>query len=74
MHALGFTLEELFEILRTCDSIALDGSTASDLQEFISMRLAPTRPDLAAHVRAFNAEQMNRLGAYIRGTYALLRS
>jgi hypothetical protein len=74
MRALGLTLEELVDILWTCDCIAFDSSTPPYLQEFIAMKLADSRPELSTRVRGFDGEQMDRLCAYIHDTYQLLRA
>ena len=46
MAALGLTLDELTEVLRTCRSIQIDECTPPYLQDFIAARLETAFPDL----------------------------
>jgi hypothetical protein len=73
VRALGLPLDELVEIVRTCDAFQFEGSTPPHFQDFIALRLKKTSPDLSGAVRMLDAEQMDRLYAHIIDTYALLR-
>lgn len=70
---LGLTLEELMEVVRTCESIEIEDCTPPYLQDFIAQKLADAFPDLSAQVRQFDADQMDALCEYIKETYFLIR-
>ncbi len=73
MRGLGFTLDELVEVVRTCELIAFGTCTLPYLREFIAQRLDEGWPELAAKIRRLDADQMERLCAYIQDTYAIIR-
>ena len=70
---LGISLEELVDVVRTCDSIEIDTCTPNYLQEFLAKRLDTRFAVLAAKVRNFNDAQMEALCHYIRDTHLLIR-
>jgi len=70
----GFTLDELTEVVRTCDSIEIEDCTPPYLQDFIAKRLDRNYPTLAARVRGFDSEQMDALCEHIKDTYFLIRN
>jgi len=70
---LGLTLDELTEVVRTCDSIEIEDCTPPYLQDFIAKRLDHSYPTLAARVRGFDSEQMDALCEHIKDTYFLIR-
>jgi len=70
---LGLTLDELMEVVRTCDSIEIEDCTPPYLQDFIAKRLDQSYPALAARVRGFDSEQMDGLCEHIKDTYFLIR-
>jgi hypothetical protein len=70
---LGLTLDELTEVVRTCEAIEIEDCTPPYLQEYIAKRLNKSHPALAAKVRAFDAQQMDALCEHIKDTYFLIR-
>ncbi|HZL89662.1 MAG TPA: hypothetical protein VFB96_14960 [Pirellulaceae bacterium] len=70
---LGFSLDELMEVVRTCDAIEIEDCTPDYLQDFIAQRLDADFPVLANRVRLLNAEQMDALCEYIKDTHFLIR-
>jgi hypothetical protein len=73
MPALALTLDELMEIVRTCESIEIGECTPHYLQEFIAVRLQPKHPTLSGKVRQFAEDQMGLICEYIKRTFDLLR-
>lgn len=73
MGSHRITLEELMEIIRSCDAIEIDHGTPSYFQDFVVMRLAQTFPGLSTKVRQLDGEQMDRLCACIQAAQAVLR-
>lgn len=73
MRRFTLTLDELMEVVRTCESIEIEDCTPPYLQDFIAARLADTFPSLAAKVRRFDADEMDQLCEYIKDTYSLIR-
>ena len=71
--SLGLTLDELMEVVRTCEAIEIEDCTPPYLQDFIATRLADAFPGLAARVRQLDADQMDLLCEYIKDTYSLIR-
>jgi hypothetical protein len=69
----NLTLDELTEIVRTCEAIEIHECTPPYLKDFIASRLAAPFPDLSTKVRRFAQQQMELLCEHIRRTYALLR-
>ncbi len=67
------TLEELIEIIRTCDAIEIDNCTPPYLQDFVAMRLAQRFPELSTKVRQLDGDQMDRLCKCIKAAQAVLR-
>ncbi len=74
MGSHRISLEELIEIIRSCDAIEIDRCTPSYFQDFVATRLAQKFPDLSTKVRQLDGEQMDRLCACIKAAQALLRS
>jgi hypothetical protein len=74
MNTLGLTLDDLAEVVRTCDAIEIESCTPPYLKDFIATRLADAFPELATQVRRFNEEQMRAVCKHIQATYALLRA
>lgn len=70
---LGFTLDELTEVVRTCDAIKIEDCNPPYLKDFIANRLDSRYPVLAARVRGFDSEQMDALCEHIKDTYFLIR-
>ena len=70
---LGLSLDELMEVVRTCDSIEIEDCTPDYLQDFIAERLDSNFPVLARRVRLFDADQMDALCEYIKDTHFLIR-
>ena len=73
MGSGGITLEELIEIIRSCDAIEIDQCTPSYFQDFVAMRLAKNFPELSTKVRQLDSEQMDRLCQCITTAQAVLR-
>ena len=73
MQALGITLDELLEVVRTCEPVAIEHRTPPYLQNFIATRLADRFPELAGKVLGWDAAQMDALCALIQDVYTLLR-
>jgi hypothetical protein len=67
------TLEELAELIRSCDAIEIDRCTPPYFQDFVAARLAERFPDLSAKVRQLDCEQMDRLCECIKAAQAVLR-
>ena len=67
------TLEELIEIIRSCDAIEIDQCTPCYFQDFVAMRLAQRFPELSTKVRHLDSEQMDRLCQCIMTAQAVLR-
>ena len=67
------TLEELIEIIRSCDAIEIDHCTPSYFQDFVAMRLTKNFPELSRKVRQLDSEQMDRLCQCIMAAQAVLR-
>jgi hypothetical protein len=70
---LGLKLDELMEVVRTCDPIEIEVCTPPYLQDFIAKRLEKNFPLLAVGVLAFDTDQMSALCMYIRDTHVLIR-
>jgi hypothetical protein len=73
MSGLNLKLDELVEVVRTCQSIEIEGCTPPYLQDFIATRLADAFPELSTRVRQFDQGQMDRLCQYIKDTHSLTR-
>jgi hypothetical protein len=62
MNALGLTPEEFRHIVRCCERVLLNESTAAaDLKRFLVMRLGEGSPDTAAQIARFDEGQMGHL-------------
>jgi hypothetical protein len=70
---LELKLEELMEVVRTCDQIEIEECTPTYLQDFIAKRLELKFPALAIAALGFDGDQMSALCEYIRDTHALIR-
>ena len=70
---LGLTLDELTEVLRTCESIEIEDCTPPYLKDFIASHLDNSFPAIAGKVRAFDGEHMDALCEHIKETYFLIR-
>lgn len=70
---LGLTLDELTEVLRTCESIEIEDCTPPYLKDFIAHHLDDSFPALAGKVRDFDSAQMDALCEHIKETYFLIR-
>jgi hypothetical protein len=70
---LGLKLDELMEVVRTCDPIEIETCTPPYLQDFIAKRLELRFPLLAVAVLAFDADQMSAVCEYIQETHLLIR-
>jgi hypothetical protein len=68
----GLSLDELMEVVRTCDSIEIEDCTPDYLQDFIAQRLDANYPVLANRVRLLDAGQMDALCEYIKETFFLI--
>jgi len=73
MGSCRITLEELIEVIRSCDAIEIDHCTPSYFQDFVATRLSQRFPELSAKVHQLNGEQMNRLCTCIKAAQAVLR-
>ncbi len=73
MGSHRISLEELIEIIRSCDAIEIDQCTPTYFQEFVATRLAQRFPELSTKVRQLEREQMDRLCACIKAAQAVLR-
>jgi hypothetical protein len=73
MSILNFTLDELTEVVRTCESIDIAECTPPYLQDFIATRLADDFPELSTKVRRLSADEMDALCEHIKDTYSLIR-
>jgi hypothetical protein len=73
MSSGRITLEELIEIIRSCDAIEIDHPTPPYFQDFVAMRLAKNFPELSTKVRQLDGEQMDRLCECIKAAQAVLR-
>jgi hypothetical protein len=71
--SVDLTLDELTEIVRTCNNIHIEDCTPPYLQDFIAARLAMGFPELSTKVRRFAQQQMEAICAHIKRTYELLR-
>jgi hypothetical protein len=74
MGSHRISLEELIEIIRSCDAIEIDHCTPSYFQDFVATRLAQEFPELSTKVRQLDSEQMDRLCECIKAAQAVLRS
>lgn len=70
---LGLTLDELVEVVRTCDSITIEDCVPDYLQDFIAQRLDAGYPVLAKRVLLLDSDQMDALCEYIKDTHFLIR-
>jgi hypothetical protein len=66
MFALGLNIVELLEIVRVCGSLRLEQCPASYLSDYLAVNLSPRDPDLAAKVRGFDEDELERLGNCVR--------
>jgi len=77
MSILNISHEDLFALVRTCDSIEIEECTPPHLREFICRRLEETRPALAKsltpRVAGLDEKQMHELCEYIQQTHRLIR-
>jgi hypothetical protein len=73
MSAVALSLDELLEVVGTCQFIEIEDCTPPYLQDFIAQRLADSFPAIATKVRGLDAEQMHRLCDYSKDTYSLIR-
>ena len=70
---LGFSLVELMEVVRSCDSIEIENCTPPYLQDFIAKRLEGDFPALAARVLNLSDKQIHALCEYVQITHRLIR-
>ncbi len=73
MGSHRISLEELIEIIRSCDAIEIDQCTPSYFQDFVATRLVQRFPELSTKVRKLESGQMDRLCACIKAAQAMLR-
>jgi hypothetical protein len=67
------TLDELVELIRACDAIAIDRCTPSYFQDFVATRMAERRPDLSVKVRRLSSDHMDLVCNCIMAAQAVLR-
>ena len=73
MNNLGLTLDDLVEVVRTCDVIEIDSCNPPYLKDFIAGRLAPAFPELSSKVHGYDEQQMHLVCEHVKATFALLR-
>jgi hypothetical protein len=73
MDSIRITLDELVEIIRSCDAIQIDDCTPSYFQDFLATRLAQSFPELSSKVRQLDSERIDRICNLIKAAQALLR-
>jgi hypothetical protein len=66
MAKLGFTPEELDEIVRACALVEIEDCTPPYLQDFIAARLADDHPELSTKVRGLTPAEMDELCEHIK--------
>jgi hypothetical protein len=66
-------LDDLTEVIRTCDVIEIEDCTPHYLRAFIVGRLKVGFPLVADKVGRYNPEQMHALCGHIKSTHILLR-
>jgi hypothetical protein len=66
MFALGLNIVELLEIVRACGTLRIEKCPASYLSDYLAVNLAPLDPELAAKVRGFDEDELDRLGECVR--------
>jgi hypothetical protein len=73
MNNLDLTLDDLVEVVRTCDAIEIESCNPPYLKDFIAARLMDTFPGLSTKVRGYDEEQMHGVCEHVKATFALLR-
>jgi hypothetical protein len=73
MRSNHIILDELVELIRTCDAIEIDRCTPSYFQDFVAMRLEQSHPELSTKVRQLDSAEMDRLCECIKAAQAFLR-
>jgi hypothetical protein len=76
MSVLNVTCDELFALVRTCDTIHIEECTPPNLRDFICRRLEKTAPAMAKSlvpkVVGLDEHQMDELCEYIQQTHRLI--
>lgn len=73
MQALGFTIVELLQLVRTCGTLQLDKCSPSFLSDFLAANLAAREPRLAVKVRRLDEDALEMLCDCLQGVKASLR-
>lgn len=74
MKNLGLSLDDLTEVVRTCEAIEIELCNPPYLKDFIAARLSHDFPDLSSQVHRYDEEQMHGICEHVKATFALLRS
>jgi hypothetical protein len=74
MQALGFSIVELLQLVRTCGTLQLDKCSATFLSDYLAANLAASEPNLAVKVRRLDEDDLEALCDCLKGVKASLRS